>query len=78
MPSGAFGSRGRGLCAAVAQAQARAGDPDFYDFSFSGLKTALRERIRAIEAERPLEAAIPDLAAGFQAAVTEAGYEVRT
>ncbi|HEX6069789.1 MAG TPA: tRNA (adenosine(37)-N6)-threonylcarbamoyltransferase complex transferase subunit TsaD [Longimicrobiaceae bacterium] len=51
--------------------KARAGDPDFYDFSFSGLKTALRERIRAIEAEGPLAAAIPDLAAGFQAAVVE-------
>ena len=51
--------------------KARPGDADFYDFSFSGLKTALRERIRAIEVEGPLDAAVPDLAAGFQEAVVE-------
>ncbi len=51
--------------------RARAGESDFYDFSFSGLKTALRERIRVVAKERPLEEAVPDLAAAFQDSVVD-------
>ena len=51
--------------------KARSGEPDFYDFSFSGLKTALRERIRAVAQERPLDEAVPDLAAAFQDSVVD-------
>src|SRR5690606_21321423 len=51
--------------------RARAGEPDYYDFSFSGLKTALREKIRSVSAERPLAEAVPDLAAAFQDSVVE-------
>lgn len=43
----------------------------YYDFSFSGLKTALREKIREVEAERPLDEAVPDLALAFQDAVVD-------
>lgn len=50
---------------------ARPGDPDFYDFSFSGLKTALRTRVREIEAESPLPEQVPHLAAAFQDAAVE-------
>ncbi len=49
------------------------GDPGYFDFSFSGLKTAtalLVEDVRQ-EAERSLEDARPDLAAEFQAAVVD-------
>jgi N6-L-threonylcarbamoyladenine synthase len=51
--------------------RARPGDRDYYDFSFSGLKTALRERVQALQRERALDGAIPDLAASFQEAVVE-------
>ena len=51
--------------------RARAGDPDFYDFSFSGLKTALRERIRALGSDAAVGRRVADLAAGFQAAVVD-------
>jgi N6-L-threonylcarbamoyladenine synthase len=51
--------------------RAKPGDRDYYDFSFSGLKTALREKIRPIAAEGGLEDAIPDLAASFQDAVVD-------
>lgn len=47
------------------------GDPDFYDFSFSGLKTAVSTRVAALEANGQLESAVDDLAASFQAAVIE-------
>jgi N6-L-threonylcarbamoyladenine synthase len=49
----------------------RPGDREYYDFSFSGLKTALRERARALEAAGELAGATPHLAASFQAAVVE-------
>jgi N6-L-threonylcarbamoyladenine synthase len=49
----------------------RRGDPEYYDFSFSGLKTALRERLRSLEREGGVGDPVPDLAASFQAAVTE-------
>jgi N6-L-threonylcarbamoyladenine synthase len=51
--------------------RAQPGDRDYYDFSFSGLKTALRERIQALQREGSFEGAIPDLAASFQEAVVE-------
>ena len=51
--------------------RAREGDAGYYDFSFSGLKTALREKIREVTRERPLEEAVPDLAAAFQDSVVE-------
>ena len=50
----------------------RPGDDDYYAFSFSGLKTALVLAAREAEEEGPgLEAAVPDLAAEFQAAVVD-------
>jgi N6-L-threonylcarbamoyladenine synthase len=46
-------------------------DPDYYDFSFSGLKTAVATRVRELgEADR-LEAETANLAASFQAAVVD-------
>jgi N6-L-threonylcarbamoyladenine synthase len=47
------------------------GEPAFYDLSFSGLKTAVATRVRALEAEGRLAAEVPDLAASFQAAVVD-------
>jgi N6-L-threonylcarbamoyladenine synthase len=44
---------------------------DYYDFSFSGLKTALRTRIRELERGGSLEGEIPHLAAAFQEAAIE-------
>jgi N6-L-threonylcarbamoyladenine synthase len=46
-------------------------DDDFYDFSFSGLKTAVVTLVREIEAERSLESERENLAASFQAAVVD-------
>ena len=51
--------------------KAREGDVGYYDFSFSGLKTALRERIAQVSGERPLEEAVSDLAAAFQDSVVD-------
>jgi N6-L-threonylcarbamoyladenine synthase len=49
----------------------RVGDAEYYDFSFSGLKTALREKLRGIEAGAGREDVVPHLAASFQAAVID-------
>lgn len=49
----------------------RPGDDDFYDFSFSGLKTAVVTLVREIEADRQLEPEKEDVAASFQAAVVD-------
>jgi len=49
----------------------RPGDDDFYDFSFSGLKTAVVTLVREIEADRSLEPEKEDVAASFQAAVVD-------
>lgn len=49
-------------------------DSDFYDVSFSGLKTAVVEVVRSIEATGGADAvarATPDIAASFQAAATD-------
>src|SRR5690606_34076023 len=37
------------------------GDRDYYDFSYSGLKTAVLNQVRALEEAGELEGAIPDL-----------------
>lgn len=52
-------------------ASQRIGDADYYDFSFSGLKTALANRVRELDADGRLAAEVADLAASFQAAVVE-------
>ena len=49
----------------------RPGDDDFYDFSFSGLKTAVVTLVGEIEADRPLEPERDDIAASFQEAVAD-------
>jgi len=46
-------------------------DEDYYDVSFSGLKTAVLTRVRALEAEGRLEGEVANLAASFQAAVVD-------
>lgn len=47
------------------------GDPDYYAFSFSGLKTAVATRVRQLDREGRVAAQVPDLAASFQAAVVD-------
>lgn len=47
------------------------GDDDYFDFSFSGLKTAVLTRVRGLEENGTLDASIPDIAASFQAAVID-------
>jgi len=49
----------------------RPGDPDYYDFSYSGLKTALRTRLQRLETAEEREAATPHLAAAFQEAAVD-------
>lgn len=49
----------------------RLGDDDYYDFSFSGLKTAVVELSRKLEAEGRIEAETPHVAAAFQAAAVD-------
>ncbi len=49
----------------------RPGDDDFYDFSFSGLKTAVVTVVREIEEDRPLEPERENVAASFQEAVVD-------
>jgi N6-L-threonylcarbamoyladenine synthase len=51
--------------------QTRPGEPEYYDFSYSGLKTALLTRIRPLEREGALAAEVPHLAAAFQEAAVE-------
>ena len=49
----------------------REGDADYYDFSFSGLKTAVLHRVRELEADGRLEREVPNLAASFQETVVD-------
>jgi len=49
----------------------RSGSPADYDFSFSGLKTAVLLLARDLEAKGALEAERPNVAASFQAAVID-------
>ncbi len=46
-------------------------DPDYYDFSFSGLKTAVGTLTADLDRSGKLEAHRPDVAAGFQAAAVD-------
>jgi N6-L-threonylcarbamoyladenine synthase len=46
-------------------------DAEYYDFSFSGLKTSVLTRVRQLESEGTVDARTDDLAASFQAAVIE-------
>lgn len=46
-------------------------DAEYYDFSFSGLKTAVVELTRRVEGEGALEVERPHIAAGFQAAAVD-------
>ncbi len=47
-------------------------DPDYFDFSFSGLKTAVVQLVRSLEADGTLEAERVHVAAAFQAAAVDA------
>ena len=47
------------------------GDADFYDFSFSGLKTAVVTLVREIEADGSLDSEVKNVAASFQAAASD-------
>lgn len=49
----------------------RPGDSDYFDFSFSGLKTAVGNLVREIQLAGRLDEEVPDLAAAFQAAVID-------
>jgi len=49
----------------------RPGSPDYYDFSFSGLKTAVVELVRALEARGELDDQRPHVAAAFQEAAVD-------
>jgi N6-L-threonylcarbamoyladenine synthase len=49
----------------------RPADDDYYDFSFSGLKTAVVTLVREIEADGSLEPERENVAASFQAAVAD-------
>ena len=49
----------------------RPGDADYYDFSFSGLKNAVRLLVRSLEAEGRLADEVPHVAAAFQAAAVD-------
>lgn len=46
-------------------------DADYYAFSFSGLKTSVLTRVRALEAAGELQARRADVAASFQAAAVD-------
>lgn len=46
-------------------------ESEYYDFSFSGLKTAVLTRVREVEARGDLEREVPNLAASFQRTVTD-------
>lgn len=48
-----------------------AGDPGYFDMSFSGLKTAVLQTVQALEADGALAERKADVAASFQAAVVE-------
>lgn len=69
--AGAGDARRHRLPRALFNGGQRPGERDFYDMSFSGLKTALRVRVRELEAAGTLADEVPHLAAAFQAAVVE-------
>ncbi len=47
------------------------GDPNYYDFSFSGLKTATADLLRRLEADGDVAEELPHVAASFQQAVVD-------
>ena len=47
------------------------GDAEYYDFSFSGLKTSVLTRVRDLEKQGTLEIERPNVAASFQRTVTD-------
>lgn len=47
------------------------GDADYWDFSFSGLKTAVLNHVRPLQDSGDIDAHIGDVAAGFQEAVVD-------
>jgi N6-L-threonylcarbamoyladenine synthase len=47
------------------------GDPEYYEFSFSGLKTSVLTRVRELEKAGKLERETPNVAASFQRTVTD-------
>ena len=49
----------------------RPGDADFYDFSFSGLKTAVVGLVKRLDSDGVLAAQAPHVAAGFQEAAVD-------
>jgi len=49
----------------------RPGDPDYFDFSFSGLKTAVMELVRTLEKEGTLDEERAHVAAAFQTAAVD-------
>jgi N6-L-threonylcarbamoyladenine synthase len=49
----------------------REGSRDYYDFSYSGLKTAVMNQVRALEDAGGLKEEVPNLAASFQAAAID-------
>jgi len=49
----------------------KAGDADYFDMSFSGLKTAVLMRVRELEGEGRLEEEVAHLSAAFQSAAVE-------
>lgn len=49
----------------------RQGDDDYYDLSFSGLKTAVLHAVRDAEARGAIDAERPDIARGFQDALID-------
>jgi len=49
----------------------RPDDPDYYDFSFSGLKTAVVQLARSLQSSGSLQAEIPHVAAAFQEAAID-------
>jgi len=46
-------------------------DPDFFDFSFSGLKTSVASEVAALRGAGAFDSARPDVAAAFQAAAVD-------
>ena len=53
----------------MVRSNAKPGDDDYFDLSFSGLKTAVLHEVRDAEREGRLEASRADIARGFQDAV---------
>ncbi|CAN5747754.1 tRNA (adenosine(37)-N6)-threonylcarbamoyltransferase complex transferase subunit TsaD [soil metagenome] len=51
--------------------RSRQGDAEYYDFSYSGLKTALRVRIQELNRQGVMEAELAHLAASFQEAAID-------